>query len=328
MVDLPNPLDKDIYPGPIRILSDRGIKQAIDQRLIRITPELDYEKDTERIQPATLDVKIKRIEGAEPIDNKGEFIFAPKDGEKLTMPAYLTSTIDLTELIDFGQLDPRRTSKPIYLNVMTEARSSLRRLGCYMANRGVFFFSGPEYTQLEISNFSNNDLHFQQGERVAQVFFRVDPFADYFFTQLNNLGEGRYLESGEQIRGLNMGVEVRDKEQLRLLHKKEFIKISPKLKTENGLIKVHAGNAAFRMRRIQGGIDFSRRKGYLSEELLEPIDISKGYTIKPFEHILIETKEQLELSPHVGIRFWDNLPDQLIEGAVNSQNFDEVRVLN
>lgn len=85
------------------------------------------------------------------------------------------------------------------------------------------------------------------------------------------------------------------------------MKVSPKLKTSHGRILVHASSTAYRMKKIDGGITFSKRDSYKKEDLLEPIDISKGYTVQPFEHLVIETVESFELSDNRGILFWDNL---------------------
>ena len=97
MINLPDPLDRT-QTKAVRILSDKGIKQAIDQGIIKIIPKLEYEKDQERIQPATLDVKIKEIEGSEPIQHHGSFACIPKSGKELILPASSVSTINLTEL--------------------------------------------------------------------------------------------------------------------------------------------------------------------------------------------------------------------------------------
>src|SRR3989344_1424023 len=302
---LPHPLDqKYILTGkiPLRILSDTGIRQALELGLIRITPSFDAAIDTKRIQPATLDVKIQDIDEIDPIDDtNSEHTFClPR--ENLVIPAKSVATINLTELIDFGQLVHR--DAPRFFGIMTEARSSTRRLGMYMANSGQYFFSGPTNTTLEIGNFSPNDLLFTEGERVAQLFFTVQPFADKHehitFADYNP-------DVGETVRSLDMGIEITSTAQLRLLEKKGYLKISPALKCKKGRLIVHASSGAYRMRKLDEKIDFSRRDDYSKETILEPIDISKGYQVRPFEHLIIEALEQMELSAHVGILFWDNL---------------------
>jgi hypothetical protein len=47
--------------------------------------------------------------------------------------------------------------------------------------------------------------------------------------------------------------------------------------------------------------------------------------VQPYEHIIIETVESFGLSPHVGIKFWDN-PFQVI-AARNAHKEDRAAVM-
>lgn len=289
----------------VRILSDRGIMQAIDFGLIRITPDDDMH-DPARIQPASLDIKIASVEDAEAmnhIDSQDTLIWPD-----MALPSGYLSMINLTEAIDFGQFRP--IDEPHYISVSTEARSSARRLGIFMANWGSLFFSGPDFAQIELGNFGPNDVRFQPGDRIAQVLFIVKPWADYIHTNMHDTDHvPKPLESGEMIRSLDMGEEVRDEAALRNLG--SCFDISPGFSVREGLIEVHASDKAYRLRKIEGGIDFSRRKEY--EGAIEEIDIRRGYTIRPYDHVFIETRESFELSTHIGIRFWDNFAEFTIE---------------
>ncbi len=297
---LPNPLDKK-YPS-IRILSDRGIRQALDYGMIKVHPSL--ENDAKRIQPATLDVKLCNIDEAWGLpDESGN---AKRWGENQTFYARNMMTANLTEAVDIGQLS--KTGFHEFFGLSTEARSSLRRLGCYISNPGFFFTTADNQSQVEIGNFSHNDIHFEKGDRIAQIFFHARPFQDYGILSFGTDEEQKEArKKGEMIRSLDMGIEVRSNRQLRELQSKGFFEIFPKLELRRGSICVHASRTAYRMKKIEGGIIFKDRDKYSPDVLLEPIDISKGYAIRQFEHIIIETEEQLKLSPHIGIRFWDNL---------------------
>jgi|GEM_PF-2226201 len=309
-MNLPNPLDIPEGIQPKRILSDKGIKQAIDFGLIKTTPAFDYNADTKRIQPATLDVKAREIDEIETIDDEN-IIWnnnAPKD--KIVLKAGSISSVNLTEFVEFNNF----YGHPFFISPTTEARSSLRVLGCFIPDHGIYFFSGPKYSQIELGNFSQNDIIIPKEERIAQILFHVNPFADRNF----NIPENKNLtELGEKARSLDMGVEVWG-EHLKTLEKTGDLKVSPKLSIDDSVFVVHAGNVAYRMKKIEKGIDFSKRNDYTKDMLWEPIDISNGYTIKPFEHVMIETVEKFELSNKVGIRFWDNLSYDEIKKRCNS----------
>jgi deoxycytidine triphosphate deaminase len=297
-----DPLDRK-YANSSRILSDRGIMQAMDFGFIKTSPVFDPETDTKRIQPATLDVKIASVDEKEPLVYERAFRYGSIEGEKQTLKGRCVSTINLTEVVDFGQVGFSSLHRP-FLGISVEARSSVRRLGGYIPEQGRYLFSVPEhYTQIEMGNFSRNDIHFKEGDRIAQVFFPVFPFKDYVYGVAEDTPEIK--EIGEQIRSLDMGMDVSYTGQFEWLVKNGHLEVTPSLELKIGTLLVHASKTVYRMKMIDSGIDFDKRDDYKEEDVLEPIDISKGYTVQTFEHIIIETRESFNLSPHVGIRFWD-----------------------
>lgn len=286
-MSLPNPLDR-AYTG-LRILSDRGIRAALEQGLIAVYPEVDFSED-ERFQPATLDVKIKRIED---LDINYPFIdeFPARMRDPLTIPPGSKANISLTELI--------YCTAPRFLYPLWEGRSSVRRLGLYNAN-ARYFFMGPKSSQIEMGNFSQNAVTFSKGNRIAQLFFVARPFSDSYPFEDEH-------ETGEKIRALDMGIQIIDSESARSFVKKGDLAVYPKLTQRYGRVLVHASNTAYRLRKLDEPFYFQIKDNYSQEQLLQPIDISDGYEIKPYEHIIIETEESFELSDKVGIWFWDNL---------------------
>ena len=85
-----NPFDAE--NEGLRVLSDRGIKQALDEGLIKVTPSLDYLADTTRIQPATIDLKMGGISETEIIDGNIFFNDSP-----FILPARSKNEVLLTE---------------------------------------------------------------------------------------------------------------------------------------------------------------------------------------------------------------------------------------
>jgi len=269
--------------------------------LINIFPEFD-ESDTTRIQPATIDMKIKEVEYTGAI-----FGGLERGTGNLTLQARCISSVNLTEFVDVWG---GRVPGYWFFYLWVEDRSSLHRLGGYIANQSRVYTIGGTH-QIELGNFGHNDIHLQEGEGVAQFYISVKPFADEcaHLYQADDNVRTPTPELGEQVRSLDMGMEVVMGDQLKYLHDQGYFTVTPKLVDSGANILVHAGKTVYRMRTIEGGIDFSKRKEYTQDELFEPIDISNGYTIQPYEHIVVETRESFKLSPHIGIRFWDNVLD-------------------
>ena len=109
MGNLPDPLATDFIrnPPPIRILSDRGIKQAIERGYLNIYPKIDLENPGNRLQPCTIDLKFQEVESNfAPGTRQGEFLF---DGKKLA--ARMSSWVEFQEDISFN--NPIRDYKGI-----------------------------------------------------------------------------------------------------------------------------------------------------------------------------------------------------------------------
>ncbi|MBI4181585.1 MAG: hypothetical protein HY520_01300 [Candidatus Aenigmarchaeota archaeon] len=288
---LPLPLDRPARgPEPQRILSDRGIRQALAQGFLTLDPP--HPLEDARIQPATLDVCIRRVE--ESWEGLLEDV----------LPARAVSTVYLTEAIDVGQL---RGDHPRYLSVSAEARSTPRRLGAYMANHGAYFPTGPGGSELEIGNFGPNAIQIPRGERIAQLFITVRPYEDDECVW----GGHESSPQGDSIRELDMGVELQDAAALRELVVRGYLEVSPALATGRGMLVVHAGEIGYRLREV-GTVSLQDVE---REDLWEPFSLGRGYLVQPNEHVVIPTQEAFTLSPSVGIRFWDNLLVQVLHRA-------------
>jgi deoxycytidine triphosphate deaminase len=291
-----NPLDINLKGR--RFLNDRGIKQAIDYGFININPKIDFKKDTKRLQPATLDLKIQQIENL----------------DKFKLPAKSNQDVLLTEQILHNSQLPELNVDFIFPKI--DGRSSVRRLGCYVPNNGSLFFAQSEGTIIELNNYSHNNIIFDEGERIVQAFFMIDPFKDQWLggydlntIRFMNIKEPRSVkkrldEIFEKARTLDMGIEITTNEQLKYLYKEGYLEVKPELKIKDGYVLVHASNNASIINKL-GDIYFSKRKEY-SDKIKTSFNINKGYIINPQEHIDIETIESFKLSKYVGIHFYNN----------------------
>ncbi len=318
----------------LRFLNDRGISQAVDYGLIKINPGIDFEKDKKRLQPSTLDLKLAQVEdsfelvGSYPVD----FSF---DQNKTKIVARSKNEILLTEEIKHDRQIPEFNLDFIF--PVIDGRSSVRRLGCFVPNHGTMFYAHNDGTTVELNNYSANDIYFDKGERVVQSFFRIDPFKDQILRGMDitimdliqvkvpAITSKNLEEIFEKARSLDMGIEITTNEQLEWLQKEGYMKISPNVKFKDGYVLVHASKNASSINKIDGGIIFSKRKEY-ADKLHKPLNITNSYTIKPFEHIDIETVEQFELSQHVGIQFYNNPADKFLDQV--RQNSTSVSIDN
>lgn len=304
----------DINQKGTRFLNDRGIARAIEHGFITIQPALDFTQDTTRLQPATLDLQIKRITESETLSR----LYPSKQGfwaeHALTVAAKTKNEVLLTESILHDSKVPEFNVPFIFPRI--EGRSSVRRLGCFAPSPG-YFFTDPNGSHIELANYAGSDIIFDEGERVAQSFFVVDPFRDQWLggfdvnildmirVQCPKITSQNLEETFATARELDMGIEVTTDEQIKWLVKEGYMSITPEIKVQDGYVLVHASNEASTINKIPEGILFKDRKIY-ADKLTKPLNISKGYAIKPYEHVDIETKEQFKLSPHVGIHFYNN----------------------
>ena len=296
-----------------RILSDRGIHQALQHGLIRVTPELREEQ----IQPATIDMCFHASEVDGPAGEKGEGFIFPDKQDPNTLYSGFVHDVQLTQHLLFPY---NKLLDAVYLTPTHELRSSLRRLGVVEHHPGMYFlhYNGKKPV-VKVTNLSPNNISIPQEERIVQFFIRVNPFP------MSEQLDGR-TELGDLVRSLDMGLPLEDPHLVAALHGKEYT-ITPKLTLRRGFIVVHASEKAYRFR-IMGTIDFSQRQELQPEHILEPVNISKGYHIQPGEHLIVETQERLDLSPSIGILFIDNPLFHLVAGISPREVNDNMELVS
>lgn len=273
-----------------RILSDRGIRQALDQRIITIEPSptgLDR-----RIQAASLDICFAEVDDARPI--RGD---RTRESDKTTLPASSFVDVNLTECIDWGRTQDHSPAEFLY--PLVEARSTFRRIGVFNQHHGnTFIFGNPDV--IELGNFGPNELRVPYGMPIAQLIFAVgvqEPLAV----------STRSRASYEKVLALDYGVEIASDAVLCRLLQEGYLEISNLISAEGGIVKVHASRWGHRMKTVGEGIDMAKISEYGQKDLFEPVDLSEGYVIKPGDHVVAEAKEMFMLSPHVALRFYENV---------------------
>jgi len=160
MVKLPDPLEW--VPAtryrwqPEKILSDRGIRQALEHNVVKVEPELDLQKDSTRVQPATLDVKIAEVTNRAPLEDMNR-AYGCEGSTRLD--AKHISTTRLTENYDFGQPryseDPKEIIErqiPMFIFPSFDVRSSVARLGGFIPRDMMQDLHDGAH--IEIGNFS------------------------------------------------------------------------------------------------------------------------------------------------------------------------------
>jgi deoxycytidine triphosphate deaminase len=312
MGGLPGPLDSGLQSLPM--LSDRGIQQALEQGLVTIDPPLDL-SDTTRIQPSSLDLKIASLSPynrPRPLfhydDDDDDSVESPLETERpgyVTIPARSKTGVYLTERINVRPWWPALNI--CYFAPVVDCRSSMRRLGQGIPPDAGYFLLDERNTEIQMFNATKMPIDVPVGERFAQLFLQVDPFADCPETTILGLPMKKnnpFYQLGEQIRSLDMAVPLSTDEQVFAARDAGYFDITPKLETKRGFIKFHASDRAFRMRNI-GRLDFSRRSEYKFEDLFEQIDIRNGYEVQPFDHLIVETVERFELSAHIGVQVYE-----------------------
>jgi len=315
MTKLPNPLtdDFDNSVPAIRILSDRGIKQAITQGYLTIDPPIDLANPGKRLQPATIDLSFAEV--------GSHYQLGTGNGDSphncQILDAQKVSWVEFQEAIWFNNpiRDYQGIKSPIgFFDLFLDLRSSLLRLGATTTRGQPSLISGIEAT---ILNSSQNNIILTKGERIAQAFIRVLPFADTYGIPYTGASPPPTPE-GDKIRELEMGVQTNTDIQLEALSQAGFMKIEKqngKPHTPwNGMILLHASRA-FRTKEIKDGIEFANRDQYAKEDLLEEVDIHRKYPVKEGEHLIVEVEEVFDLSPHVGVSVLNNLIGPRIPGS-------------
>lgn len=323
MVELPEP-STDYYnqflgrTPAIRILSDRGIRQAVEQGFLDIDPPIDFSEPGKRLQPCTIDLKFEEVGSSfKPGTRKGEFL-----DEGRILGSGKCSWVEFNERILFN--NPRRCFRGTesgmgFFDCFLDGRSSLLRLGAVILDSGASFFSGVEAL---VFNSSQNNIVLEQGERICQAFIRVHPFADSYGVPYR--GQVPRTEEGDKIRTLEMGIQIFTNRDLEELSRQGLMKIERKNGERyvpyKGVALMHASKA-FRTKKINGGIEFSKRGQYKKEDLLEEVNIRTKYEIKEDEHLIVEVEETFDLSPYVGVSVLNNFVKQGVPGVPKLSGF-------
>jgi len=228
-----------------------------------------FDLDSLRIQSSSIDMCIAGIRSNQYIPTGEE-----RERHYLTMPARSFTSVELTDKCSTDGL-----------SLSCVSRSSILRLGTSMTR------STPINDAFEYMNLTANSLSFDYGDAIGQLF--IEP----------------YDLSRDDIRALDMAIEIKDNQTLEYLSKRGELGVlrnnGKKFTARNGMIDFHISNEAYVMQDY-GPIHFKDRKKILDSGYLKRIDISKGYKVKPFEQLIIRTEEDLKLSGKVGIRLRDN----------------------
>ena len=274
-----------------RLLTDRGIKEAEAQNMLRIDPKLS---DKQR-QPASLDLKFKGIEDAEAVNGSFESDDFYRYNSAL-FPGYET-TVDTQSSIMFDDI----------LKPFTELRSSMRRLGCYLTlplmqaggGWGPLGF-GNYNIALDIVNHSPLPIKLRKGDRIAQLMVFFDSFSNKELAGKNiflnsNVSKDDYKMHLE----LDHGYEVLSQSEIKALSSKGYFKVEPELSLRKNLIKVRAGKTARIITRSEPVV-FSKRPKFT--ELCTEVELP--YKLKPGEFIDVDTAESMNLSRNIGLIFY------------------------
>ncbi len=160
----------------IMVLSDRSIKEALDEGRIIIEP-----LGEDCIQPSSVDLHIDQIFRV--FRNHSQRVIDVRDAQE-----------DLTELIDVGPSEPmilhpgefllgstiERVALPDDLVARLEGKSSLGRLGLLIHSTAGFVDAGWDgHLTLELSNVANLPITLYPGMKIGQIsFFEMTTPAD------------------------------------------------------------------------------------------------------------------------------------------------------
>lgn len=268
-----------MWDGKTCYLSDRGIKQAVEQGLLSFNPSLE----DRQIQPASIDLLLDEVVDYFPIPEHGMKDWKMPE-EDFLIPAHSTAELKSTQWLAFAEA----------LRFHSELRSSLRRLSCYIDNKGATTLDmESQRLSAAVVNPSGIDIKLHSGDKIAQLLF--------CFNKFPLIGESYDMEYERTYRLLcevDCGCVVSTREAKRLLSEGYFS--MPNAKFWRGMLEVHAGSKA-RVLRKSLRIDFSNSKDI--SDAFE--DVKLPYLLRPGEHIVVETRENFELSPHIGIHFRD-----------------------
>src|SRR3989344_4183657 len=261
-------------------LSDRGIREALKQGILKFTPELE----DSQIQPISVDL---RVHGTEDVGHLEDFRFSEWERfyDDLLIPPFSNVTLSASQGIEW--------MRPLMFQA--ELRSSLRRLGCYTPNgRAAPCFGGR--TEVEFNNFGPFEILLREGDKFAQLLF------SFYEREHSENSPGVYSFHGDQdqydkLAALDHGHFVVDSIEARLLHADGYFSVGKQTTFDGPCVVVHAGRTA-RLMRKRKEIDFAGKTDF--SDIKEKVDLP--YLLLPGEHIVVDV-EDLELSPYVGIHF-------------------------
>jgi len=269
-------------------LSDRGIRQAIGQGLLRFDPPLA----DNQLQPASVDIKLSHIDEIFQLEQMTGGPCGPdvaaRDGFRVPSRMYA----DMVCTQQMGWTAP--------LRFRTELRSSLRRLSCYTPTGLTMMLR--DRLHVEMNNPGPIDIQLAENDKIAQLLFFFYKEMDIGFHEAGFAGFEEIAAGYEQLLTLDHGWTISDSKTAKRLVMDGYLEVNPCAKFERGLLRVHAGKTA-RVLRDDVRVDFSKKTDIAS--FFKTVDLP--YRFFPGEHIIVDVEERLALSPHVGIQFFDYL---------------------
>jgi deoxycytidine triphosphate deaminase len=266
----------------MRILSDTGIRQAEELGLIRWT---QAPQEAQR-QPMSVDVRFQEF-----------YDLSTIDGDVLS-----PSTNSLPPRSQAIALATQGIALADGMVLSADLRSSLRRLGCY-ATTGVVMRL-DERIAVEIGSHSNLGIELPPEERFAQLVFHFRKNEDACFWESGVSRDARArqgYETYEKLLSCDHGHEVTTRAELRAIIQEGHLGVEPFPVLQKQLLRVHAGKTA-RVLRAGTQVRFGDKSAKME---FETVDLP--YRLRPGEHAIVDTRENLSLSQHVGLLFYDYL---------------------
>jgi deoxycytidine triphosphate deaminase len=270
------------------LLHDKGIREAIDRGLIRITPNIT----PDQIQPGSLDVRIGKVRvydkesmklGAMRLNNQAndeepttEFskIYPDIKDIKITIPPKSFVEIFFHEKIFYNN----------DYSIIADLRSSRGRFGLCLADRMVHSENGEQY--LRLWNNNPNPIRLYGHDKFAQIFFHTK--------NEKALHNGYTVINPSELNDLVKEITDRDN-----------ITIGP-------YMMFFVGDNILKFKKKIGVID---TKNIISdEELYDFFDAKKEVKIMPEEASIIQLEPRIKLPANIGLRLLHDIPYALSSG--------------
>jgi deoxycytidine triphosphate deaminase len=273
---------------PSLVLNDRGMRQAFDQGRIYV----DTPIDDKQIQPASLDCRLSVIERNFTPPSMECFGKPEWDNHPFSIPKYGLVDVSFTQHFkwdtDFWFPQPL-------------LRSSLGRVGVAPFVSAVANFYHHRKNDLPLvksgiqaANYSPNHIRLKQNDRFCQLMWHLQFNRSGFYEDLEPSID-KYLNC---VKELETGMQVLNERAVREMCDAGLFSMEPFFSLRNGLLELHASSEAYRFKDV-GYVDISEKR----KDLLEPVDITGGYTPKPGEHLLVKAAETINLSEKIGVHF-------------------------